>query len=151
MTQKTMFQFPGQGSQVVGMGGALAGAFPEACAVFDEVNDALGEDLFALMQDGPEEELRLTRNAQPALFATDCYHAAAQRRYDVTWLPLSLREFRRSLREGQRPVQVSLPSSNCFATGACAWGRGSWRVIAWRMFDGCGARARRECWNRGSF
>ncbi|MGC6454064.1 MAG: ACP S-malonyltransferase [Candidatus Puniceispirillaceae bacterium] len=69
MAGKILFQFPGQGSQVVGMGGALADAFPEARAVFDEVNDALGEDLFALMQDGPEEELRLTRNAQPALFA----------------------------------------------------------------------------------
>ena len=69
MTQKIMFQFPGQGSQAVGMGGSLAEAFPAARAVFEEVNDALGEDLFRLMQDGPEENLRLTRNAQPALFA----------------------------------------------------------------------------------
>ena len=69
MPDKILFQFPGQGSQIVGMGGSLAAAFPEARAVFDEVNDALGEDLFALMQDGPEEDLRLTRNAQPALFA----------------------------------------------------------------------------------
>ena len=69
MAQKIMFQFPGQGSQAVGMGGSLAAAFPEARAVFDEVNDALGEDLFRLMQDGPEDDLRLTSNAQPALFA----------------------------------------------------------------------------------
>lgn len=69
MANKILFQFPGQGSQAVGMGGALASAFPEARAVFDEVNDALGEDLFALMQTGPEDDLRLTRNAQPALFA----------------------------------------------------------------------------------
>jgi [acyl-carrier-protein] S-malonyltransferase len=69
MADKILFQFPGQGSQAVGMGGSLAAAFPEARAVFDEVNDALGEDLFALMQDGPEDDLRLTRNAQPALFA----------------------------------------------------------------------------------
>ncbi len=69
MPDKILFQFPGQGSQTVGMGGSLAAAFPEARAVFDEVNDALGEDLFALMQDGPEDALRLTRNAQPALFA----------------------------------------------------------------------------------
>ena len=69
MAQKIMFQFPGQGSQAVGMGGSLAAAFPEARAVFDEVNEALGEDLFSLMQEGPEEDLRLTRNAQPALFA----------------------------------------------------------------------------------
>ena len=69
MTQKIMFQFPGQGSQAVGMGGSLAEAFPVARAAFEEVNDALGEDLFRLMQDGPEDDLRLTRNAQPALFA----------------------------------------------------------------------------------
>ncbi len=69
MADKILFQFPGQGSQAVGMGGSLAAVFPEARAVFDEVNDALGEDLFALMQDGPEDDLRLTRNAQPALFA----------------------------------------------------------------------------------
>jgi [acyl-carrier-protein] S-malonyltransferase len=69
MAKKVLFQFPGQGSQAVGMGGSLAAAFPEARAVFDEVNDALDEDLFALMQDGPEDDLRLTRNAQPALFA----------------------------------------------------------------------------------
>ena len=71
MPDKILFQFPGQGSQAVGMGRSLAAAFPEARAVFDEVNDALGEDLFALMQDGPEEDLRLMRNAQPALFAHD--------------------------------------------------------------------------------
>jgi [acyl-carrier-protein] S-malonyltransferase len=69
MADKILFQFPGQGSQAVGMGGSLAAVFPEARAVFDEVNDALDEDLFALMQDGPEDDLRLTRNAQPALFA----------------------------------------------------------------------------------
>ena len=69
MADKILFQFPGQGSQAVGMGGSLAAVFPEARAVFDEVNDALGEDLFALMQGGPEDDLRLTRNAQPALFA----------------------------------------------------------------------------------
>ncbi|MEL0134166.1 MAG: malonyl CoA-acyl carrier protein transacylase, partial [Rhodobiaceae bacterium] len=57
MADKILFQFPGQGSQAVGMGGSLAAAFPEARAVFDEVNDALGEDLFALMQDGPEDDL----------------------------------------------------------------------------------------------
>lgn len=69
MSKKILFQFPGQGSQAVGMGASLAGAHPEARAVFDEVNAALGEDLFALMKDGPEDDLRLTRNAQPALFA----------------------------------------------------------------------------------
>ena len=70
MRLKPLFQFPGQGSQAVGMGVSLATSFPEARAVFDEVNDALGEDLFALMKEGPEDDLRLTRNAQPALFAS---------------------------------------------------------------------------------
>lgn len=63
------FTFPGQGSQAVGMGKALAEAFPVARAVFDEVDDALGQKLSALMWDGPEAELTLTANAQPALMA----------------------------------------------------------------------------------
>ena len=61
--------FPGQGSQTVGMGKALAEAFPVARAVFDEVNEALGENLSNLMFGGPEAELTLTANAQPALMA----------------------------------------------------------------------------------
>jgi [acyl-carrier-protein] S-malonyltransferase len=61
------FVFPGQGSQVVGMGQELAGAFPAAAEVFQEVDDALGENLSRLMFEGPEETLILTENAQPAL------------------------------------------------------------------------------------
>ena len=63
------FTFPGQGSQAVGMGKDLADAFPEARAVFAEVDDALEQKLSALMWDGPEDELTLTANAQPALMA----------------------------------------------------------------------------------
>ena len=63
------FTFPGQGSQSVGMGKELAAAFPEAAAVFAEVDEALGERLSAVMFDGPEETLTLTANAQPALMA----------------------------------------------------------------------------------
>ncbi|MBP0439003.1 ACP S-malonyltransferase [Tianweitania sediminis] len=63
------FTFPGQGSQAVGMGKNLAEAFPDARRVFDEVDDALGEKLSALMWDGPEDKLTLTANAQPALMA----------------------------------------------------------------------------------
>ena len=64
------FLFPGQGSQAVGMGGALAASHAAAKQVFEEINDALGENLFAIMQDGPNDAIRMTRNAQPALFAT---------------------------------------------------------------------------------
>ncbi len=65
----TAFVFPGQGSQAVGMGKALAEAFPHARAVFDEVDAALGQPLSALMWDGPADELTLTANTQPALMA----------------------------------------------------------------------------------
>jgi [acyl-carrier-protein] S-malonyltransferase len=65
----TAFTFPGQGSQAVGMGKALAEAFPAARAVFDEVDSALGQKLSALMFEGPDTELTLTANAQPALMA----------------------------------------------------------------------------------
>jgi [acyl-carrier-protein] S-malonyltransferase len=63
------FTFPGQGSQAVGMGKDLADAFPEARAVFEEVDDALGQKLSDVMWNGPEETLTLTANAQPALMA----------------------------------------------------------------------------------
>jgi [acyl-carrier-protein] S-malonyltransferase len=63
------FIFPGQGSQVVGMGAALAGASRAARDVFAEVDEALAQNLFKLMRDGPDEELRLTENAQPAIMA----------------------------------------------------------------------------------
>src|SRR5690606_39336356 len=65
----TAFTFPGQGSQAVGMGKDLAAAYPEARAVVQEVDEALGERLSAVMFEGPEDILRLTENAQPALMA----------------------------------------------------------------------------------
>jgi [acyl-carrier-protein] S-malonyltransferase len=64
------FVFPGQGSQTVGMGRALYDAVPAARLVFQEVDEALGAPLSQLIFDGPEEELRLTEHAQPALMAT---------------------------------------------------------------------------------
>lgn len=63
------FIFPGQGSQSVGMGKALADASPAAREVFQEVDDALGQKLFQLMTEGPEDQLTLTENAQPAIMA----------------------------------------------------------------------------------
>ncbi len=62
--------FPGQGSQIVGMGAVLAEAFPAAREVFQEVDEALGQKLFKLMQEGPESDLTLTENAQPAIMAS---------------------------------------------------------------------------------
>ncbi len=64
------FVFPGQGAQTIGMGRALAEAYPAAKAVFDEVDEALGEKLSALIWEGEIAELTLTQNAQPALMAT---------------------------------------------------------------------------------
>ena len=64
------FVFPGQGAQTIGMGRALAEAYPAARAVFDEVDDALGEKLSALIWEGEIGALTLTQNAQPALMAT---------------------------------------------------------------------------------
>jgi [acyl-carrier-protein] S-malonyltransferase len=66
---KRAFTFPGQGSQAVGMGKDLAAAHPEARAVFQEVDEALGQRLSAIMFEGPDDILRLTENAQPALMA----------------------------------------------------------------------------------
>jgi [acyl-carrier-protein] S-malonyltransferase len=63
------FTFPGQGSQAVGMGKALADAFPAARGVFDEVDQALGEKLSTIIWEGPSETLQLTENAQPGLMA----------------------------------------------------------------------------------
>jgi [acyl-carrier-protein] S-malonyltransferase len=63
------FIFPGQGSQAVGMGKMLAEASPTARAVFEEIDEALGQHLFRLMCEGPESELTLTENAQPAIMA----------------------------------------------------------------------------------
>jgi [acyl-carrier-protein] S-malonyltransferase len=71
------FVFPGQGAQTIGMGRALADAYPAARAVFDEVDEALGEKLSELIWEGQQEVLTLTQNAQPALMATSLAAMAA--------------------------------------------------------------------------
>ena len=71
------FVFPGQGAQTIGMGKGLAETYPEARAVFDEVDEALGEKLSTLIWEGEQETLTLTQNAQPALMATSMAVMAA--------------------------------------------------------------------------
>ncbi|WP_227285286.1 ACP S-malonyltransferase [Boseongicola sp. H5] len=73
------FIFPGQGAQTIGMGRDLADAYPEAKAVFEEVDEALGDALSTLIWEGDIDELTLTRNAQPALMATSMAAMAALR------------------------------------------------------------------------
>jgi [acyl-carrier-protein] S-malonyltransferase len=80
------FVFPGQGSQAVGMGRDLASTFPEARAVFEEVDSALGQKLSALMFEGPLDQLTLTENAQPALMAVS---VAVVRVLEARGLPLA--------------------------------------------------------------
>jgi [acyl-carrier-protein] S-malonyltransferase len=73
----TAFVFPGQGAQTIGMGHDLAQTYPQAKAVFDEVDEALGEKLSAMIWEGDIAELTLTQNAQPALMATSMAAMAA--------------------------------------------------------------------------
>lgn len=80
------FVFPGQGAQTIGMGRALADAYPAARAVFDEVDEALGESLSALIWEGDADTLTLTANAQPALMATSiaAFRALEAEGYSIT-------------------------------------------------------------------
>jgi [acyl-carrier-protein] S-malonyltransferase len=80
---KLAFIFPGQGSQAVGMGRDLHGAFPEARAVFDAIDAALGEELSRLCFEGPEEALKLTANTQPSILAASAAAAAVLARRGV--------------------------------------------------------------------
>ena len=77
--------FPGQGAQVIGMGRALAQAYPAARAVFEEVDAALGENLSGLIWEGTIEDLTLTRNAQPALMATSIAALRALEAEGIAW------------------------------------------------------------------
>ena len=84
------FVFPGQGAQTIGMGKALADAYPSARAIFDEVDDALGEKLSDLIWEGDIAELTLTQNAQPALMATSM---AAMRALEAEGASISMASY----------------------------------------------------------
>jgi [acyl-carrier-protein] S-malonyltransferase len=84
------FVFPGQGAQTIGMGRALAEAYPAAKAVFDEVDEALGERLSALIWEGDIADLTLTQNAQPALMATSI---AALRALEAEGMGIAMADF----------------------------------------------------------
>ena len=84
------FVFPGQGAQTIGMGRDLAESYPAARAVFDEVDEALGEKLSALIWEGEQDKLTLTENAQPALMATSL---AALKALEAEGVPVSAASF----------------------------------------------------------
>lgn len=81
---KTVFLFPGQGSQFTGMGKSLAEGYPEAARVFEEADAALGFSIFKLCCEGPDDALKLTENTQPALLAVSMAAHAALRAKGVT-------------------------------------------------------------------
>ncbi|KJZ20339.1 ACP S-malonyltransferase [Loktanella sp. S4079] len=84
------FVFPGQGAQTIGMGRALADAYPEAKAIFQEVDDALDENLSGMIWEGDIADLTLTANAQPALMATSL---AAMRALEAEGVPVTAADY----------------------------------------------------------
>jgi [acyl-carrier-protein] S-malonyltransferase len=85
LTPKIAFLFPGQGSQFAGMGKALADAYPEARRIFEEADDALSFPLSRLCFEGPDDQLKLTENTQPALLTVSTAAAAVLR--EIGWAP----------------------------------------------------------------
>jgi len=102
------FIFPGQGSQSVGMGRAVAAASPAAAAVFAAADDALGESISTVAWDGPEDRLNLTENAQPALLATSiAYLVAASERAAAMGMELPAPQFAAGHSMGQYSAMVA--------------------------------------------
>jgi [acyl-carrier-protein] S-malonyltransferase len=110
------FIFPGQGSQAVGMGRAIAGAFPVARETFQEIDDALGQRLSRLMFEGPTETLTLTENAQPALLA----HSLAVLRVIERDGGVALRERARLVAGHSLGEYSALAAAGAFALGDAA-------------------------------
>ena len=143
------FIFPGQGSQAVGMGAALAEASRTARDIFGEVDEALGQNLFKLMREGPEDELKLTENAQPAIMALSLAVFRALTR-DGGVVLTEDGEFRRGplarrifgfVRGGiVRSRDHRASCSNCAGRRCrrrCRWGRARWprcsaQISSWR-------------------
>ena len=111
------FVFPGQGAQTVGMGQDLAAAYPAAKAVFDEVDDALGESLSALIWDGDIETLTLTENAQPALMATSIAVLKALESEGNSTVPKATpnKAVGNSIKRSPKEIHDTLPLSKCEA------------------------------------
>jgi [acyl-carrier-protein] S-malonyltransferase len=115
---RVAFVFPGQGSQSVGMGQALAASSPAAAAVFADADAALGEPISALAWEGPAEDLDRTENAQPALLATSiAYLAALRERSVAAGVPLpdpafaaghSMGQYSALVAAGVLPLEVAL-------------------------------------------
>ena len=131
---KLAFIFPGQGSQAAGMGKALADAFPSARRVFDEIDAALGDPkLSRLCFEGPDEQLKLTANTQPAILAVSAAVVAVLAEHGVS--PTSSPAIRSaSTRRSSRPVRSGRPRRRGPSARAapscrrrCRPGRAPWR------------------------
>src|SRR6056297_619695 len=123
------FVFPGQGAQVIGMGADLAQAYPAARAVFDEVDEALGEKLSALIWEGEQDQLTLTANAQPALMATSL---AAMRALEAEGVAVEAASFVAGHSLGEYSALTAAGALSVAGAGQGDAGRGA----GWRWRDG---------------